>query len=129
LAQVRKVAVEYFQGWLSQAVERTGHKQAEWRANPAFNGAGGCIGDIGTHAFHLVEYVTGIDVTAMNATCAAWCPDGSSTTTAMRMLRFSNGATGVDGFAGGDGRTERAASAHLRRKTARSTGSIGLRTA
>ena len=55
IGEVRKVAVEYMQGWLSTALETTGQKQAEWRADPARNGPGGCIGDIGTHAYHLLE--------------------------------------------------------------------------
>ena len=61
LGEIRKVAVEYLQGWLSQPMETTGQKQAAWRSDPALNGPGGCIGDIGTHAFHLVEYVTGLE--------------------------------------------------------------------
>ncbi len=67
LGTIRKVAVEYLQGWLSAPLERTGQKQAAWRADPALNGPGGCIGDIGVHAFHLLEYVTGLCVTELNA--------------------------------------------------------------
>src|ERR1019366_4065596 len=68
LGKIRKVAVEYLQGWLSEPIESTGQKQAGWRVDPAVSGPGGCIGDIGTHAFHLVEYVTGLDVTALHGT-------------------------------------------------------------
>jgi len=68
LGEIRKIAVEYLQGWLSTPLERTGQKQAAWRSDPALNGPGGCIGDIGVHAFHLLEYVTGLDVTSINAT-------------------------------------------------------------
>ena len=68
LGKIRKVAVEYFQGWLSRPIESTGQKQAAWRTDPERNGPGGAIGDIGTHAFHLLEYVSGLEVTAINAT-------------------------------------------------------------
>ena len=68
LGPIRKVAVEYLQGWLSKPIETTGQKQAAWRSDPALNGPGGCIGDIGVHAFHLLEYVTGLQVTELNAT-------------------------------------------------------------
>ena len=95
LGAIRKVAVEYLQGWLSQPIERTGHKQAEWRANPAYSGAGGCIGDIGTHAFHMVEYVTGIDVTAINATLRRVVAGRQLDDDCSAMLRLSNGASGV----------------------------------
>ena len=61
LGKIRKIAVEYLQGWLTQAASKTtGQKQAAWRSDPAQSGPGGCIGDIGTHAFHLAEYVTGL---------------------------------------------------------------------
>ncbi len=95
LGVIRKVAVEYFQGWMSQPVERTGHKQAEWRANPALNGVGGCIGDIGTHAFHMVEYVTGLEVTEMNATLRRVVPGRALDDDCSAMLRLGNGASGV----------------------------------
>ncbi len=85
LGAIRKVAVEYLQGWLSQPIETTGQKQAAWRADPALNGPGGCIGDIGTHAFHLVEYVTWLEVTEHQRCVAHSRPRAASwTTTAMR---------------------------------------------
>src|SRR5690606_3698007 len=59
LGQIRKVVVEYSQGWLATPVEREGSKQASWRTNPALAGAG-ALGDIGTHAEHLARYVTGL---------------------------------------------------------------------
>ena len=59
--------MEYFQGWLSRPIETTGQKQAAWRSDPALSGPGGCIGDIGVHAFHLLEYVTGLEVVSLNA--------------------------------------------------------------
>lgn len=68
LGAIRKIAVEYLQGWLSRPIEASGQKQAAWRADPALNGPGGCIGDIGVHAFYLMEYVTGLRATALQAT-------------------------------------------------------------
>ena len=59
LGRIRRVVVEYLQGWLSDKEEEKGNKQAEWRANPAKAGNAGCMGDIGTHAFQLSEYITG----------------------------------------------------------------------
>ncbi len=84
LGKIRKIAVEYLQGWLSRPIESTGQKQAEWRADPARSGPGGCIGDIGVHAFHLLEYVTGLQVTTSTRRCVPWCRAGVWTTTAPR---------------------------------------------
>jgi predicted dehydrogenase len=95
LGAIRKVAVEYFQGWMSTQVENTGHKQAAWRADPAQNGQGGAIGDIGTHAFHLLEYVTGLEVTAINATLRSVVPGRRLDDDCNATLRLSNGAGGT----------------------------------
>lgn len=95
LGTIRKVAVEYFQGWLSQPVESTGHKQAAWRADPELNGPGGAIGDIGTHAFHLLEYVSGLKVTALNATLRSVVPGRRLDDDCNAFLRMSNGAAGT----------------------------------
>jgi len=59
LGKIRKVMVEYLQGWLSDKEEERGNKQAEWRSDPAKAGKAGCMGDIGTHAFQLAEYISG----------------------------------------------------------------------
>ncbi|HDZ41633.1 MAG TPA: Gfo/Idh/MocA family oxidoreductase [Bacteroidetes bacterium] len=67
LGIVRKVVVEYLQGWLSDREEEKGNKQAEWRADPARAGNAGCMGDIGTHAFQLSEYITGKKVEKLYA--------------------------------------------------------------
>ncbi|WP_404478457.1 Gfo/Idh/MocA family protein [Novosphingobium sp. BL-52-GroH] len=95
LGAIRKVVVEYAQGWLAEPLERAGNKQAEWRADPAQSGLGGCIGDIGVHAFNLAEFVTGQRVTRI-------CADLNSMVTGRRLdddcnvlLRFANGAPGV----------------------------------
>lgn len=95
LGAIRKVAVEYFQGWMSKAIETTGHKQAAWRADPAQNGMGGSIGDIGTHAFHLLEYVTGLQVTEMNATLRRVVPGRLLDDDCSAFVRMNNGAAGT----------------------------------
>lgn len=92
IGSVRKVVVEYPQGWL--AGEATG-KQAEWRVDPAKSGAGGCIGDIGVHAFHLAEFITGLRVTEMLADLAAVVPGRALDDDCTVLLRFDNGARGV----------------------------------
>lgn len=95
LGPIRKVAVEYFQGWLSKPLETTGHKQAAWRADPAQNGMGGSIGDIGTHAFHLLEYVTGLEVTAINAELRTVVPGRRLDDDCNAFVRMNNGAAGT----------------------------------
>lgn len=92
LGPIRKVVVEYPQGWL--AGEATG-KQAEWRVDPARSGLGGCIGDIGVHAFHLAEFVTGLKVTELLADLAAVVPGRALDDDCTVLLRFDNGARGV----------------------------------
>ena len=67
IGKVRKVYVEYPQGWLWKLLESENNKQAEWRTDPKRNGLAGCMGDIGTHAFHLAEYVSGEKVAAICA--------------------------------------------------------------
>lgn len=95
LGKIRKVAVEYFQGWMSKPIEATGHKQAAWRADPAQNGMGGAIGDIGTHAFHLLEYITGLQVTAINATLRSVVEGRKLDDDCSAFVRMSNGAAGT----------------------------------
>ena len=95
LGPIRKVAVEYLQGWLSRPLETTGQKQAAWRSDPAQNGPGGCIGDIGTHAFHLTEYVTGLKVTAINAALRRVVPGRKLDDDCNALLRLEAGASGT----------------------------------
>src|SRR5580692_11276329 len=95
LGPIRKVAVEYLQGWLSQPLEATGQKQAAWRSDPALNGPGGCIGDIGTHAFHLTEYVTGLKVTGLNAALRTVVPGRKLDDDCNALLRMEGGASGT----------------------------------
>lgn len=94
LGKIRKIVVEYLQGWLSRPIETSGQKQAEWRSDPARSGPGGCSGDIGVHAFHLVEYVTGLEVTVMDATLLSVVPGRHVDDDCSAFLRFNNGATG-----------------------------------
>ena len=124
LGSIRKIAVEYLQGWLSKPLENSGQKQAAWRSDPALNGPGGqivapspihigrsafglsahrggkrkrdgCIGDIGTHAFHLAEYVTGLKVTSLNAALRSVVPGRKLDDDCNALLRLDNGASGV----------------------------------
>lgn len=95
LGHIRKVLVEYPQGWLSTFLEDSGQKQAAWRTDPARSGMGGCMGDIGTHAFNLAEYITGLRVTkvcaAINTVVTGRLLDDDGAV----LLGFANGATGV----------------------------------
>jgi len=95
LGKIRKVAVEYFQGWLSRPIEKTGQKQAEWRTDPARSGGGGAIGDIGTHAFHLLEYVSGLEVTAINTTLRTVVPGRKLDDDCNAFVKLNNGAEGT----------------------------------
>ncbi len=92
IGAVRKVVVEYPQGWLAEPAQG---KQAEWRVDPERAGAGGCIGDIGVHAFQLAEFVTGLRVTRLLADLAAVVPGRALDDDCSILLRFSNGARGV----------------------------------
>ena len=95
VGEVRKVVVEYPQGWLANPIEQDGSKQAGWRVDPAKAGLGGCIGDIGVHAFNLVEFVTGLRVTRLLADLAAVVPGRQLDDDCTVLLRFENGARGV----------------------------------
>lgn len=92
LGKVRKVLVEYPQGWLAAPAEG---KQARWRVDPAQSGAGGCIGDIGVHAFNLAEFVTGQRVVRLFADLAAVVEGRTLDDDCSVLLRFENGARGV----------------------------------
>jgi predicted dehydrogenase len=95
LGAVRKVVVEYAQGWLSRPLERDGDKQAGWRADPALAGVGGCSGDIGVHAFNIAEFVTGAPVERLCADLAAVVPGRTLDDDCNVLLRFAGGARGV----------------------------------
>lgn len=95
LGKIRKVYVEYPQGWLSEKVEDRGNIQASWRTDPSRSGKAGCMGDIGTHAHHLAEYVTGLRTTEICADLATFVPGRLLDDDGAALLRFDNGATGV----------------------------------
>lgn len=95
LGKIRKIVVEYLQGWLTKPMEMTGQKQATWRSDPAQSGEGGCIGDIGVHAFHLVEYVTGLKVVGLNASLLSVVAGRKLDDDCTALLRMDNEAQGV----------------------------------
>jgi predicted dehydrogenase len=87
--------VEYPQGWLSTFLENTGQAQAAWRTDPGKSGMAGAMGDIGTHAFNLAEYVTGLEVTSLCAALNIVVPGRKLDDDGAVLLKFNNGATGV----------------------------------
>ena len=95
LGKIRVVNVEYVQDWLSTSLEETGQKQAAWRTDPAKSGAGGCIGDIGTHAFHLACFVTGLRVEQLSAELSTFVDGRRLDDNAQVLLRFEGGARGI----------------------------------
>ncbi len=95
LGKVRKVYVEYPQGWLSTLLESEGNAQASWRTDPKKSGKAGCMGDIGTHAFNLAEYVTGLQVTELCANLNKVVEGRLLDDDGAAFLKFNNGATGV----------------------------------
>jgi predicted dehydrogenase len=95
IGEIRKVAVEYFQGWLSSPVETTGNRQAEWRADPRRAGIAGAMADIGTHAFNLAEYVSGLEVIALSADLHSVLPDRVLDDDGSIFLLFNNGCSGT----------------------------------
>ncbi len=95
LGELRVVQVEYAQDWLAEPVEATGQKQADWRTDPARSGAGGSTGDIGTHAFNLATFVTGLALDALSADLTAFVPGRRVDDNGHVMLRFKGGAKGM----------------------------------
>jgi len=95
LGKVRKVVVEYPQGWLATRLEATGQKQAGWRTDPKRSGAAGCIGDIGTHAENLAEYISGLAVDELAADITAFVKGRKLDDDGNVLLRFKGGAKGV----------------------------------
>lgn len=96
LGKIRKVIVEYPQGWLATKVEDDAEaKQASWRTDPSKSGAGGCIGDIGTHAENLAEYITGLQITELAADITAFVEGRQLDDDCNVLLRFNNGAKGI----------------------------------
>jgi predicted dehydrogenase len=95
LGKLRVVQVEYAQEWLATRLEETGQKQAAWRTDPAQSGAAGCVGDIGTHAFNLAEFVTGAEVEELAAELNIFVEGRRLDDNAHMLLRFAGGARGM----------------------------------
>jgi predicted dehydrogenase len=95
IGTVRVVQVEYAQDWLSEALEATGQKQADWRTDPDRAGAGGSTGDIGTHAHNLACFVTGLGVASLCADLDSFVPGRKVDDNAHVLLRFDGGAKGM----------------------------------
>ncbi len=95
LGKIRKVVVEYPQGWLWQRLETTGQKQAAWRADPKKSGAACCLGDIGTHAENLARYITGLRIESLCADLTTFVPGRALEDDANILVRFAGGAKGV----------------------------------
>jgi len=95
LGKIRKIVVQYPQGWLSTALEKTDQKQAAWRTDPKRSGAAGCMGDIGTHAENLAEYITGLCITEMCADLHTFVKGRRLDDDGNVLLRFEGGVSGL----------------------------------
>lgn len=95
LGRLRKVLVEYNQSWLTDPIERSGSKQAAWRTDPGRAGVGGCVGDIGSHAEHLLQFVTGERITALCADLSSFVPGRVLDDDANMLIRLEGGAKGT----------------------------------
>ncbi|MEM7755353.1 MAG: Gfo/Idh/MocA family oxidoreductase [Planctomycetota bacterium] len=95
IGEIRKVFVEYHQGWLSTKAEDAGVPQAEWRTDPAQAGLGGALGDIGSHAENLVSFITGLAIESLCADLTSFVPGRALDDDASVLLRFAGGAKGV----------------------------------
>ncbi|MGI8950252.1 MAG: Gfo/Idh/MocA family protein [Chitinophagaceae bacterium] len=93
--KIRKILVEYPQGWLSKLSEREGNRQAAWRTDPKRSGKSGCMGDIGTHAAHLAEYISGLKITHLCADLNVFVEGRALDDDGNVLLKFDNGAHGV----------------------------------
>lgn len=95
LGRIRVVRAEYAQDWLSTRLESTGQKQAEWRTDPARSGAGGSIGDIGTHAAHLASFISGLELEAVCAQLSTFVEGRALDDDCQLLLRYRGGARGM----------------------------------
>jgi len=95
LGEIRVMHAEYPQDWLSTDLESTGQKQAAWRVDPAQAGAGGSLGDIGTHAEHLARFISGLELAAVSADLTTFVAGRRLDDNAHVMLRYTNGARGM----------------------------------
>jgi len=95
LGEIRKIVVEYPQGWLSTHLEASGQKQAAWRTDPKRSGAAGCIGDIGSHADNLARYITGLEIDELCADLTSFVKGRKLDDDGNVLLRFKGGAKGI----------------------------------
>ena len=95
VGQIRKIVVEYPQGWLSTFLEKTGQKQAGWRTDPKRSGAAGCMGDIGTHAENLARYITGLHIESLCADLTTFVKGRKLDDDGNVLVRYKGGAKGV----------------------------------
>lgn len=95
IGKIRKIYVEYPQGWLSKSLEKEGQKQASWRTDPKRSGKSGAMGDIGTHAENMVEFVTGLEIKELSAQLNIVVEGRPIDDDGAVLLKFNNGATGV----------------------------------
>src|ERR671910_699175 len=95
LGDIRIVQAEYPQDWLTEDLAATGQKQASWRSDPKQSGAGGATGDIGTHAYNLARFVSGLELDSLSADLDAFVPGRKLDDNANVMLRFKGGAKGM----------------------------------
>lgn len=98
IGNIRKIQVQYLQGWLSTSLEKTGQKQAAWRVDPKRSGIGGALGDIGTHAENLVEYITGLKIDEMAVDLGRFGQGRVLDDDGNVLLRMENGAKGTMSF-------------------------------
>ncbi|MFA6472595.1 MAG: Gfo/Idh/MocA family oxidoreductase [Candidatus Latescibacterota bacterium] len=95
LGKIRKIVVEYPQGWLATRIEAEGQKQAVWRTDPSRSGIAGCMGDIGTHAENLAEYVTGLAISELCADLTTFVEGRQLDDDGNVLIHFENGARGI----------------------------------
>ncbi len=95
IGNIRVIQAEYAQGWLSEPLEREGHKQAAWRTDPEIAGIAGCVADIGTHAYHLVCFISGLMPTSICADVSKFVEGRKLEDNANILLRFDGDATGM----------------------------------
>lgn len=95
LGEIRLIQSEYPQDWLTTPIEHSGQKQADWRTDPKRSGAGGAIGDIGTHAFNLAQFVGGLEVSQLLAELTSFVPGRALDDNVQILLRYANGARGA----------------------------------
>ena len=95
IGKIRKIVVEYPQGWLAEKIEETGQKQASWRMDPKKAGIASCMGDIGTHAENLSEFITGLKISEMCADLHTFVEGRTLEDDGNILLKFDNGASGV----------------------------------